>query len=80
MSLSEQREQQVLDAITGLTAEKGYPPTHAELRARLGFQGRSYTERLLNGLRDAGRVTWDPHRPRTLRVVHGSDQREPVGK
>lgn len=67
--LSEARQQELVEAIANFTREKGYAPSVGDLRAMMGLNGRSYLTRLLNQLRDAGRVEWEPRRTRTIRVI-----------
>lgn len=62
------RQQDLLDAIVQLTAEKGFPPTTRELAEHLGIWN-SAAGRMLQRLRDEGRVTWEDGRARTLAVV-----------
>lgn len=58
----------VYQAIIDLS-QKGVPPTWEELRADIGLASRSSVDYWLWKLRDAGRVTWEDGRKRTLRVV-----------
>lgn len=51
------------------TAEKGYPPSTREMAEALGFRSVESIHRLLRTLREDGRVTWEPRKARTLKVV-----------
>ncbi|MBE9102776.1 hypothetical protein [Vacuolonema iberomarrocanum] len=65
---------QVEWAILELTAASGgIPPTLRELQGQLGLRSTAAIQSHLDSLRDAGRVTWQPGRARTLQVV-GVDQ------
>lgn len=65
----------VIVAICTFQAERGFPPTMRELAAACGFASTRNLYRYLEPLRDAGRVTWEPGSPRTLRVLDGLDDR-----
>ncbi|MEO1208278.1 MAG: hypothetical protein AAFX78_01930 [Cyanobacteria bacterium J06638_20] len=62
--------EQVEKAILELTeASGGLPPTIREVSGHLGLQSTSAVQKQLGGLRKAQRVTWEPGKSRTLRVV-----------
>ena len=59
----------VYQAIIDLTEWNRIPPTWEEIREWVGLASRSSVDYWLWKLRDAGRVTWEDGRKRTLRVV-----------
>jgi Mn-dependent DtxR family transcriptional regulator len=64
-----EKEQVMLEAITDLSTQYGYPPSVRELANELGLT-RGTAHRMLMVLRDKGVVTWAPDRSaRTLRVI-----------
>lgn len=64
-----ERQQQVVDAIKDLTAERGYPPTVREVGQRIGLSSSSTICTHLQNLERLGRITHEPLSPRTLRVL-----------
>lgn len=61
------RQRQVLEALTRLTAAKGYPPVMRELAADLGVS-KTLIMTLLLDLRDRELVTWVEGDARTIVV------------
>lgn len=59
----------VLDAITALTDQYGFPPTLKELGQACGCNASTTHAHLIN-LREAGLVTWRPNCSRTIRVTN----------
>lgn len=68
--MSTARQHQLVEAIRCMNAA-GVTPTYERLRERLGLASRSGVFRLLELLRDQGRVEWEPHRAGTLRLIEG---------
>lgn len=62
---------EVVAMLAHLTFAKGYPPTVRELGEALGYSPNSLmaVHYWLRELRDTGQVTWEPGKPRTLRVT-----------
>lgn len=63
------KEEVLLDLLRSYTNEHGYPPSTREMAQAMGFRSVESIHRLLIILRDAGRVSWEPRKARTLRVV-----------
>ena len=63
------RQLEVLEAITRLTREEGYPPTIRELGAALEIASTNGVMDHLRALRKKGHLAWVPGRSRTLRVL-----------
>lgn len=63
------REAQIVKFIRHYRADRGFAPTTQEIAAGLGLASRSGVHRHLVALRKAGRLEWEPHHTRTLRVV-----------
>lgn len=62
------RQAEVLEAITTLTTQFGYPPTVRELETEVGVSV-SAVHAHLRRLRNKGAVTWSDGQTRTLKVV-----------
>lgn len=56
----------VFAAIEALTASNGVPPTLRELQDELGIHSMSMLQEALDQLKEAGRVSWQHNKPRTL--------------
>jgi repressor LexA len=63
------RQQQVLDTIVSYIDQHGYPPTVRELMAALGIQSPNGIMCHIKALERKHRVTREPGKSRTLRVV-----------
>ena len=55
--------------ISAFTAEHGYPPTQREIGAAVGISSTSHVHYHLQKLRLAGRITYEPGKMRTIRVL-----------
>lgn len=64
-----ERQQDALDALVRLTAEKGYPPSVRELGEAIGVSSPSTNHMLLKHLVDKGCIQWERGKSRTIRVV-----------
>jgi repressor LexA len=62
-------QQRCLDAIRAFIAEHGYAPTFRELAAMLGIESTNGITVHLKALERKHRVTREPGKSRTLRVV-----------
>lgn len=58
-----------MDFLRSYTDQHGYPPSTREMTSALGFRSVESIHRLLRTLREDGRVTWEPRKARTLRIV-----------
>lgn len=58
----------ILAAIVRLASD-GTPPTLRELASELGLSSPTPLLRYLQRLREEGKVSWEPGKARTLRVV-----------
>lgn len=61
-------EGRVLDAVTVLIDRVGYSPTVREVADHAALSV-AVTHRYLHRLSHAARVTWEPHKQRTLRIL-----------
>lgn len=62
-------EDQLLNAIESLTSRFGVAPTLRELSRHFGFRSISSVQARVNRLLVEGRLTFEPHKARTLRVL-----------
>lgn len=63
------KQEQLLDYLRVYTDSRGYPPSTREMTAALGFRSVESIHRLLRVLKEDGKVTWEPRKARTLRIV-----------
>ncbi|WP_449370919.1 transcriptional repressor LexA [Thiomonas sp.] len=63
------RQQQILDLITASVHELGYPPTRAEIAARLGFRSANAAEDHLQALARKGVIELTPGASRGIRIT-----------
>jgi len=63
------RQQQILDLIIASVQEQGYPPTRAEIAARLGFRSANAAEDHLQALARKGVIELSPGASRGIRIV-----------
>ncbi|MGE0073067.1 MAG: transcriptional repressor LexA [Thiomonas sp.] len=69
------RQQQILDLIHASVHEVGYPPTRAEIAARLGFRSANAAEDHLQALARKGVIELTPGASRGIRIVAPQRQR-----
>lgn len=70
------RQQQVLDLIRTVVADRGYPPSVREIGEALGLSSPSTVHSHLSGLVEAGYIRRDPTKPRAIEVIgHGDAAR-----
>lgn len=62
------RQQMILEIITSITAERGYPPTLREIGAAVGLKSLSSVQYQLNVLQTRGYINRDATRARALEV------------
>lgn len=65
----EANDLRVLTYIREFIAEHGYSPSYREIAHDLDLKSTRTVSRLLEGLREEGKVEWTPQRRRTLRLV-----------
>ncbi|MBN1250156.1 MAG: LexA repressor [Anaerolineae bacterium] len=66
------RQAEVLQAITVLTVQQGYPPTVRELCDHVGLSSTQTMQQHLNALERKGAITREPMKTRTVRVVRSA--------
>jgi repressor LexA len=64
-----ERQQQVLEYIRNIVAERGYPPSVREIGDAVGLSSPSSVHAQLNSLVAAGMIKKDPSKPRAIVVV-----------
>jgi repressor LexA len=70
-----ERQQQVLDYIRNMVAERGYPPSVREIGEAVGLSSPSTVHSHLNSLVEAGAIRRDPSKPRAIMIVDGAGAR-----
>jgi repressor LexA len=63
------RQQQVLDLIRSVVAERGYPPSVREIGEAVGLSSPSTVHSHLSSLVEAGYIRRDPTKPRAIEVL-----------
>jgi repressor LexA len=63
-----EQQQRLLEFIRGWIAQNKYPPTFEEMRAGLEWSTKSLVNYHLDALEEAGYVTREYDRPRTIRL------------
>lgn len=63
------RRQSILDYIVAYSFEHGYSPTVREIGQAVGLASSSSVWGELRALADDGRITYEPRKARTIRVV-----------
>ena len=69
------RQQEILDLITASVRELGYPPTRAEIAARLGFRSANAAEDHLQALARKGVIELTPGASRGIRITEPPRER-----
>lgn len=69
------RQQEILDLITASVRELGYPPTRAEIAARLGFRSANAAEDHLQALARKGVIELTPGASRGIRIAESQRER-----
>ena len=69
------RQRLILEAIIGMSAANGYPPSLAELRHAVGLSSQNALRCHLMVLRRKGFVDWEDGRARTIRVLDGVEEK-----
>lgn len=64
-----ERQQQVLDYIRDIVAERGYPPSVREIGEAVGLSSPSSVHAQLNSLVQAGMIKKDPSKPRAIVII-----------
>ncbi|MGC9162107.1 MAG: transcriptional repressor LexA [Thiomonas sp.] len=73
------RQQEILDLIVSSVRELGYPPTRAEIAARLGFRSANAAEDHLQALARKGVIELTPGASRGIRIVEARRDRPSGG-
>lgn len=60
---------EVLGNILAFIKENGFPPTVRELCGMLGYGSTSTVHRYLQRLQEAGAITYEPTKPRTIAIT-----------
>lgn len=66
---SEESKEKALDYIKRFIATNGYAPTIRETTEYMGYKSVESVHRIFVALKDEGKITWEPRRGRTLRVL-----------
>ncbi len=69
------RQQEILDLINASVRELGYPPTRAEIAARLGFRSANAAEDHLQALARKGVIELTPGASRGIRIADSQRER-----
>lgn len=67
--IEQPKHELLLEFLRDYTNGHGYPPSTREMTEALGFRSVESIHRLLRTLREDGKVTWEPRKARTLRIV-----------
>lgn len=67
------RQEQIYAFICSYTSEHGYPPSVREIGAAVGLASPSTVHMHLKALEQAGLISRDPKKPRTIEVVASQD-------
>ncbi|MFD2330653.1 LexA family protein [Cohnella sp. GCM10020058] len=62
------RQAAILEFIRSFIAQHGYAPTLREIAAGVGVGLSGNVHRYVHHLRDIGKITFDDHKPRTIRI------------
>lgn len=65
-----EHEMDLLEFVQQFTKSSGFPPSTREIAEALGFKSVESIHRMLTHLRAIGRVTWEPNKARTLKVLN----------
>jgi SOS-response transcriptional repressor LexA len=63
------RQNEVFLSIVDYINCNGYPPSFREIGKRVNLSSSSTVQGFLEQLKKKGYVTWEPHQPRTLRIL-----------
>ncbi len=67
--------QRILEYVRVYADAHRYPPSVRNIQAGLGLASAATAQRHLRYLREAGFVTWEPGKRRTLRIVEQEGER-----
>jgi len=73
-----ERQQQVLDYVRTVVADRGYPPSVREIGEALGLSSPSTVHSHLSALVKAGVIRRDPSKPRAIEILDGAEVPKPV--
>ena len=71
------KRQEILDFITSETRLRTYPPTIREIGQAVGLNSPATVKRHLEVLIEAGYLSFDPQRPRTITVIGDINKVDP---
>jgi repressor LexA len=74
------RQQQVLDYIRQIVADRGYPPSVREIGEAVGLNSPSSVHAHLNSLVEAGLIRRDPAKPRAIVVAEATSAPVPTDR
>lgn len=66
------KQSQTLGFISSFIAQHGYSPTVREIMAGIGTSSSGETQRLIDQLRDRGKITSLPRRSRSIELVRAA--------
>lgn len=78
MTQLSERQQQVLDYVRTVVADRGYPPSVREIGEALGLSSPSTVHSHLSALVNAGVIRRDPSKPRAIEILDGAEVPKPV--
>ncbi|HLU52025.1 MAG TPA: transcriptional repressor LexA [Acidimicrobiia bacterium] len=78
MTQLSERQQQVLDYVRTVVADRGYPPSVREIGEALGLSSPSTVHSHLSALVKAGVIRRDPSKPRAIEILDGAEVPKPV--
>lgn len=70
------RQKEAYDFIRAYQAEKGYAPSHEDIRRAMGLRSKSGAHRLITGLAAAGHLTFRPYFNRSIVLREGPEYRQ----
>ncbi len=72
------RQKAVQNFIEAFIAEKGYPPTHEEIRQGLKMSTKSLVNHHLRALEKKGKIEREPDTPRGIKLLEGRSFKVPL--
>lgn len=66
------RQKEALDFIRGFWGQNGYAPSYDQIAEAMGIRSKSGVHRVVTCLVDRGWLVREPHKARSVRVVHNS--------
>ena len=78
MTQLSERQQQAVDYVRTVVADRGYPPSVREIGEALGLSSPSTVHSHLSALVKAGVIRRDPSKPRAIEILDGAEVPKPV--